>query len=485
MQNNPYQSLVTLLSNILEAYSTAFFLLDPKTRRLELAACQSLSKFIGGKVSLPLEQSGIISQVQKVGQTIHFEKVHEAISSIPQALPFYREGESHIKGLFAVPVGDGLGVLYVDTKYGWGFNDKQQKWILQMADMLHELVLRERDRSQREHSSRILDFWRRLDEAALEGDPLEDFCGLLVAESCRLLEAEYGFLALREAGEDLFQLIAITHNVPQNFLNHRFLVNQGLMGRIFQGNKPFLVARLNSQAADHFLFMPSEGLPHSGTFWGLPARMSLGHTVVLAFLTRKDMEWNADCQNAVSHTLLFSRLLIEQSFFREVCDHLKNYDFATGLDNALAFEGKVDDAVNASLQSSTPFALALMQFEPWQVLATKAVPKQIRKLQGDLAEAIVRALPAGVIAGQLAENRYAFLFTETSLQEAKHHLAGLVDIERTLLAGKIRGVTVKSYIAAVGFPQDGTRSEVLWPLAYNRLYVNLRMKSRSTGVQID
>mgnify|MGYP001158843777 CR=1 FL=1 len=482
MQTNPYQSLVTLLSNILDAYTTAFFLLDPRTRRLELTASQTLSRFLMEKASFPLEQSGIISQVQKVGQTIHFDKVHEAAPSLPQALPFYREGEAHIKGLFAVPVGDGLGVLYVDTKHGWGFNDKQQKWIVEVAAMLHEIVLREGDRGQREHCSRILEFWRRLDQASLQGDSLEDYCGLLVAECCRLLDAEFGFLALMEAGEDAYRLMAGTGNIPQNFMNQRFLANQGLIGRIFQNNKPFLVSRLNPQAADHFLFIPSEGLPHSGAFWGLPARMSLGHAVVIAFLSRKDMEWNLDCQNAISHTLCFSRLLIEQFYFKEACDHLRNYDFSTGFDNALAFESRVDDAVNASLQNSTPFALALMQFEPWQMLSTKASPRQIRRLQGDLAEAVVRTLPAGVAAGQIAENRFAFLFTETSLQEAKRHLSGLVGIEQNVLAGRIRGTTVKSYLAAVGFPQDGTRSEELWPLVYNRLYVNLRTKSSNVGV---
>src|SRR5689334_6356523 len=117
MRQNPYQPMVSLLSNILEAYTTAFFIFDPKKRQLELGAIQSLSKFITPNLSLPLEQSGILSQVQKVGQTIHLEKLHEATSSLTLTLPFYREGESHIKGLFAVQVAEGAGVLYVDTKY--------------------------------------------------------------------------------------------------------------------------------------------------------------------------------------------------------------------------------------------------------------------------------------------------------------------------------------------------------------------------------
>ena len=67
MDSNPYQPLVSLLSNILEAYTTAFFIFDERNRQLNLAAIQSLSKFIPPEISLPLEGSGILSQVQKVG----------------------------------------------------------------------------------------------------------------------------------------------------------------------------------------------------------------------------------------------------------------------------------------------------------------------------------------------------------------------------------------------------------------------------------
>lgn len=481
MEPNPYQSLVSLLSNILEAYTTALFILDRRTRRLNMVAFQSLSKFLPEKISLPLEQSGILSQVQKVGQTIHFEKVDEAVPSIEQALPFYREGESHIKGLLAAPVGDGEGVLYVDTKYGWGFNDKQQKWIREISTVLHELVLRQANLTQQGDYSRILEFWRRLDQASYEGYSLEAYCALTVSECSRLLDAEYGFLALRELGEDRYQLLGGTPNVPQNLLNQHFLVKHGLVGRIFQNKKVLHISRLNSQSSDHFLFSSSEGLPHSGTFWGLPAQMSLGHAVVLSFLSRKTLEWSQDFQNAISHALQFFHLLLEQYYFKEVCDHLKSYDLSTGLDNALTFESRVEAAVNSSLQNSTPFTLAIMQFEPWQVLSAKAAPRQIRKLQADLAEAISLALPAGVVAGQLAENRFGFLFAETSLQEAKRHLSNLAGIEHGVLGGRVKGAQIRSYVAAAGFPQDGARSDELWPLVYNRLYVTIRTKGHAVS----
>ena len=116
MNSNPYQALVNLLSNVLEAYTTAFYLFDSRTGHLNLMASQSLSRFVRDSTSLPLEQSGILSQVQKVGQTVHLDKLQESSLTLPSTVPFYREGESHLKAIYAMPVGDGAGVLYVDTK---------------------------------------------------------------------------------------------------------------------------------------------------------------------------------------------------------------------------------------------------------------------------------------------------------------------------------------------------------------------------------
>ena len=179
--------MVSLLSNILEAYTTALFLVDSKNRLLHMVASQSLSKYLPEKVTLSIEQSGILGQVQKVGQTIHLDKVSEIHTSLSATLPFYREGESHIKGLFAVPVGDGAGVLYVDTKYAWGFNDKQQKWIREIADVLFGLVQRQTCLTQERDYARILELWHNLDDAAFRGLDLPGYCQAVIDECNRFL----------------------------------------------------------------------------------------------------------------------------------------------------------------------------------------------------------------------------------------------------------------------------------------------------------
>jgi len=388
------------LSNILEAYTTAFFIFNPRNRQLDLAAMQSLSKFIPPSLSLPLEQSGILSQVQKVGQTIHLDKLHEATPTLTLTLPFYREGESHIKGLFAVPVAGGAGILYVDTKYGWGFNDKQQKWIKEVADLLGG-ILRDREAAvQHHHLSHIFETWNRLDEVAFKGYGLESYCELFVTELAQLLGTDYGFLALKEPGRKTYRLLGCTGNTPRGLINQNFQAKQGLVGWIFQNQKNLLIIRLNPDTPDHFLFSSNENLPHNGTVWGIPAQTSLGYDLVLSFLSRQTIDWNSESERAVTHAFHFFQLLLEQIYYKEENEALNTYDICTGLYNAPSFESRVEGLLAASMQASAPFTLGLIQFEPWQILSTKAMPKRIRQLQRELASALCEALPPGVLVGR-------------------------------------------------------------------------------------
>ncbi len=473
MQPSPYQSLVSLLSNILDAYTTAFFLVDPKKRLLNMVALETLSRHLSPGLSLPLEQSGILSQVHKVCQKVRIDKLQESTQSISTTLPFYREGEGHIKGLFAVPVGEGAGVLYVDTKYGWGFNDKQQKWILEVAAVLQQLLAQQERVNQQIEYSRIAEFWQRMDQAAFKGASFEDYCQMVINECSQLLGTEYGFLALRERGEDRYHLFAVTSNVPRNFIHQHHPLKQGLIGHIFQTQKPLLITRLNPYAPEHFLFASGEGLPHNGTLWGIPAPMSLGHTVVLAFLSREIMEWSSDCQKAITHMLHFFQLLLEQYYFKEECRQLQTYDLSTGVLNTLSFETHLESMLSSAMQKSSPFTLALLQMEPWQSLFASLPPKLVRQWQLDLAREFCTDLASNILVGQLAENRFAFLFPEMTVQEAKRPISRLMDLGQQFFSGKVRVPRMRPHAAWVGFPQDGSGSDQLWPLLYQRLLTSL------------
>ncbi|MDA8307240.1 MAG: hypothetical protein M0Z81_10475 [Deltaproteobacteria bacterium] len=469
MDSNPYQPLVNLLSNVLEAYTTAFFIFDEKNRRLNLAAMQSLSKFIPPRVSLPLEGSGILSQVQKVGQTIHLDKLHEATSSISLTLPFYREGESHIKGLYAAPVAGGSGILYVDTKYGWGFSDKQQKWIKEFADLLGGLLSNFEAEGRHENYARVFDVLYRLDEIAFKGCDLDNYCGVFTTEWAGLLGMDYGFLVLKKRGGKNYRIIGATANTPRGLVAQSFAADKGLIGWVLQNPKNLLIMRMNPATSDHYLFSPVENLPHQGTVWGMRGQTSLGHELAAVFLSRQPVEWNSDSERAVGHAFHFLLLLIEQFYCKEENEALHSYDICTGLFNAPAFESRVEGIFHASMQSNAPFTLGLIQFEPWQILSTKVQPQRIRELERELAASLCDALPPGVLVGQLTQNRFGVLFTATSVHEAESQLSELAGYGKIALKG-IKGVKLHPYISSAGFPQDAAKMEELWPLVSRRLF---------------
>lgn len=470
MNGNPYQALVDLLSNVLDAYTTAFYLFDARTGQLNLVASQSLSRFVREITSLPLEQSGILSQVQKVGQTIHLDKLQESSLTFPTTVPFYREGESHLKAIYAMPVGDGAGVLYVDTKYGWGFSDKQQKWIREIAAVLHVLHRRQGNLTQQQGFAGILQFWYQVDEIVLKQLPVLDSCRRFISECAQLLGIEYGFVALREFKQPHYHLLAGTPNTPQTLTEQRFLTKQGLAGWIFEQAKVLHIAKMNSHTPEHFLFTPAEGLPHHGTLWGLPVSLSLGHTLALLFLSRATEELNAEFQRAISCAAHAFALHLDRISLKEECDHLQTFDLATGIYNSSAFGARLEELLATSMQTSSPFTLALIQFEPWHTLHTSTSPRQIMKCQQELAWSLRTLAPSETLVALISENRFGFLFPHMSFQEANPILTHLMDRGKQLLGGTFKGMRVRAYLGVVGYPQDGTRMEELWPLVYRRLY---------------
>ncbi len=463
-----YKSLIRLLSNVLDCYTTAFFITDPKSRQLKLTASQTLSRYLIENASLPLEQSGILSQVQKIGQTIHLDKT--TVQEISTALPFYRAGESLIKGVFIISVGDGAGVLYVDTKQTWGFNDKQQKCIRECADLLHELMGEQENLGRQRSYARILDLWRDLDQAAFKGPALDDYARMVVHECSGFLEADYAFMAVNNPGEASCRLIAHTSNVPRSICNQKFSTSRGLVGWVFHNERPISIARLNPDAPDHFLLFPGESLPHNGSFWAMPAQLSPGHSLVLAFLTRSPIQWDSDDQFAITRIFHFFQLVFEQLYWRDRYEQVRALDFATKLYNAPAFEEWVETTLASSMRGNIPFTLVLVQFEPWQILYSKLPPREVRQRQKTLAAELVEIIPPQVVAAQIAENRFGLLFQETTPREVEHYVSLLTDMNQYASIRTLRKTRVKIDAGWASFPGDGTRSEELWPLAYRRLF---------------
>lgn len=469
---NLYQALVRLLSNIVDAHTVALFVVDSKTRQFHLLASQSLSKDIPENLSLTPEQSGLLSQVYKLGQTIDLDKPPQDIGSM---LPFYRNNESYIKGIFAVPVGNVEGVLYVDTKKSWGFNEKEQKWIREVAAIFRDLLEKQGALNQQEDYARILKLWYHLEQGSREELSLDNYFHLVVEKCSRFLDADYGFLAAGKQGEkNRYELVAYTSNIPQSLTKQDFSADQGLVGWVLQNRKALLISKLNPELQEHFLFSPAEALPHSGTFWGLPISIAPNYIFMLGFLGRQPIQWDSDEQYAVSRFVHFLHLFLEQLYWKEEYKRLQSYDLSTGLHNALTFENTVEEMISTSMQNSVPFTLSLLQLEPWQILYTRGTPREVRQWQQRFTLKLSKMFPEQVLIGQITENRYALLFPGITYQEADKYLLPLTSVRQQIPTRHMEKISLQIYSSQVSYPQDGMKGEQLWPLLYHRLFTAFR-----------
>ncbi len=465
-----FTSVVRLLSVVLDAYTTAFFITDPKTGRLDLAAVQSLSKFIGENVSLPIDESGILSQVQKIGQTIHMDKIE--VEEVSGLVPLYGPGESLLKGICAVPVGDGAGVLYVDTKYSWGFSDKQRKCIREAANVLNDLLDQQECVSRQEGSERMLDLWRRVDEAGRSEGSIEECAQEMVNECARFLGVENAFMALKEPGENVFRLIAFTSSVPRGIQNQSFPVDRGLLGWVFKNERTLSIPKLNPDSPDHFLFYQGESLPHQGVFLGIPVQLSPERFLVLAFLDRRSLQWNQEDQHAVARVLHAMQLVFDRLHWRELCEDLQVYDLSTKLYNALAFEQWVEASLASSMRSSKSFTLAVVQIDPWHVFYSKAPPREVHRLQKTIAGELYEMLPEEVVVGQVSENRFGLLFPEAARKDVEVLLQCVTDPGEYKSLRRLGNMKLRIHAGWAAFPHDATTCEELWPLVYQRLFAS-------------
>lgn len=463
-----YRSLVTLLSNILEAHTVAFFIAFPKKHELRLIAAQSLSKNLREHSVISFEDGGLLAQVMRTGQTIHLDKLGS--QDIDAALPFYREGVSLIKAVFITPVGDGAGVLFVDTKYSWGFNDKQRKWITEVAALLNELLEHHQTLIREQKYARILSLLHRIDDAAFSDIVPERFLRTLVNECTRFLEMDFGFLIGAGPGNDDYQVLAASGNADDAFRNRTFSKHQGLAGWALLKQKNLKIRRLRREAKEHYLFFPQEKLPHQGTFMAFHSHIPLGQPMALVFLSRLLRECHVDEQYAVEKATRFVSLYLERANLGNTCDRLRTFDATTNLCNPPTFETLLEQQISESVSQSRPFAMAILQFEPWETLHLEWRPQQVRAFRQELIQRIHQFLPEEIIAGNLADNRLAILFKRSNMQEAETVLARLTASWRKGSLELARNLQLELRHSLVACPMDGNNTEALWSLGYRRLY---------------
>ena len=199
------QSLVRLVSNVADAFTTAFFLIEGKRNdRLGLAAYQSLSDNIIQDASIQIGH-GLIGWVAKHEQ----QATAKNFRYNTKTLQFYSKDEN-IKSIAAVPVFSGdrlLGVLSVDSKHEYVFTDKKIKLLMEFADQFSNVITHGAS-NLRLHSEAVsINTLSEIAEKAATCEKVSELAKMIRLSVCAMIPHDYMVFAVRVPNDDKFRLV--------------------------------------------------------------------------------------------------------------------------------------------------------------------------------------------------------------------------------------------------------------------------------------
>ncbi len=466
-QSNSFQQIINLLSNTLEAYTSAFFLKDPHNKVIDTVCNHSLGKYFKNDFSCPLSKSGLIEKVITKRETIRIGKLGRYIDI--GELPFYEKGESGIKGLFAIPVGRDLGVLYVDTKRSWGFAEKEQKLVVEFGQILETLVRSERALDREKMYARMLRLWHNVEEQAVISEDLERYFHGVVSLCHRFVKAHSSYLFLIDNNKGVGRLFAFAGKVQEEFSDSQVPLSEGIIGWITNNKKTLKIRRLETKTKKQFLFNPHEPLPHSGSFLGVPLFVDGEVEAVFGFLWDNEHRWDRDELYILNVVAKRSATVLEKLTLQRQLAIAESIDQVTGLCNDFGFDQVFQKKLIIAQEKSIPMVLAIVQISPWMMVKAHLTCREEKNLRQQIARTIVSTFGKKTILGSPAENRYVFLWFDHTLGEAEKKLTRLKARLMHKCFRQISDLNLEIKSALALFPSDGHTASDLWNTLYLRL----------------
>ncbi len=462
-----FQQIINLLSNTLEAYTSAFFLKNPHNKRIDVVCYHSLGKYFNGNFSCPLNEAGLIERVIAKRETIQVGKLGHYFDV--NELPFYEKGEKGIKGLFAIPVGRDLGVLYVDTKRSWGFAEKEQKLVMDFGRILETLVKSERAIEREKMYARMLRLWHNVEEQAETSEELERYFQGVLVQCHKFVKAHSSYLFLVDKENGIAALLTYAGKVPEEFSGSEVPLNEGIIGWIANNKKTLKVRRLETKSKKQFLFNPHEPLPHSGSFLGVPLFIDGEVEAVFGFLWNGEHHWDRDELYILNVVAKRSSTVLEKLALRRQLAIAEKFDHLTGLLNEQGFDQVFQKKLGNAKEKSIPMVLALIQVSPWMIVKANLTTKEEINLRQHISQVILSAFGKQTVMGTLGQNRYAFLWFDHTLGEAEKKLTRLKTRLMHECLRRVNDLRLEIKSALALFPSDGSTPSDLWNTLYLRL----------------
>jgi signal transduction protein with GAF and PtsI domain len=266
MEHSPdheIKELIDLIGNVTEAFTVALFLYNPARDRLFLKCYHTLSLQINPRLSLQPGDS-VIGWVAKNKQPVNIAQFDRDTRN----LKLYLKDEG-IKSFLAVPVGD-AGVLCVDSKRNYVFTEKNQKILLDFAQVilnqLRSLAIGCRETAQ----GRTLDFLFGINALSQQNHGLQEYYQKILNRYRLYANADSAILALLPRKRDRYLIVASEGKLFAPLKKTSIPVDMGLTGWIIRENKPLVRREMKPKNHKSYVFYPEDPCGCFRSYIGLP-----------------------------------------------------------------------------------------------------------------------------------------------------------------------------------------------------------------------
>lgn len=349
------QSLIDLISNTTDAYTTALFTAPAPGEPLALLAYQSLSRNIDLQVRIAAGE-GLIGWAYKNEKPVTVDNFdHDT-----RRLFLYRADES-IKSFMAVPLPKVPGVLAVDSKQRYVFTDKSQKILHQFADTVAMTIGRLKTAQLGMRRAGVLSFLKDLDQILLQQQPYDRTFAEATALVRAFAAADACFLTVVVPGDrDHFLVTAQASERDFQISKGLLPIQSGLAGWVIREKKALVLDKARLGTEKSYIFHPDEPLKNFSAFAGYPVMG--GWRQHGALILSAESPLNLDEIKTAGLEMAASRLAaaLETEFMIQRVAELNRLDPQVGLPHRTYFSVRLARLINGAVGKGTGVFLILL-----------------------------------------------------------------------------------------------------------------------------
>jgi len=232
-----FETFIHVVADIFDAHTAAIFVKTLSKDVLKLLAYHSLSDDIKKDCILNTEQS-LIGFVAKHGRPLHMARFDRSALTIG----IYNQ-EVDIKSLYACPIPNDNGVLFIDSKTYYEFSPKKQKIALGCAELANYLITTNKNIKRLE----IVDKW--YNHIKNITPPID--VKIILDSICNSLSLSQGLVAVSTDNEK-YQVLAVTGVKEEKWLFRPIPIENGLVGWMFRNKRDLFLFRSSGERERSF-----------------------------------------------------------------------------------------------------------------------------------------------------------------------------------------------------------------------------------------